>query len=311
MGKKTKKNRFNKSVDVDVVYSSNTIAEVDPTDNMAELNISKEKAEELQKIRAKLPTFSQPSMIETEMAKLPNTKPFRAFVHNVAFSATETDVRNFFAPLQIAGINMVGGDGGSRGFCFVDFETRDDLAKALARSDTCLAGRPINVRIADPNNNERGGGGYGRDRNSFGGMRRGDNSHDWRKGGYKPAALRDDEVADSGSGEWRRGATVSRGPSGTGGSFAQDRPFRPERPALDRPPLDRPPIERPPLERPSLERPTERPKLNLLPRSDKVVSKTDDPPRDPKIFGYAKPVDTYSKEREIEERLMASAGGTD
>ncbi|VDQ11456.1 unnamed protein product [Trichobilharzia regenti] len=122
MGKKTKKNRFNQSVD---------IADMDPTDNLAELNLTKEKAEELQKIRAKLPTFTSTSSVESELAKLPTEKPFRAFVTN---------------------INIVGGDSGSRGFCFVDFASREDLAKALQRSDSSLAGRQVNVRIAAPNN---------------------------------------------------------------------------------------------------------------------------------------------------------------
>ncbi|VDO90537.1 unnamed protein product [Schistosoma mattheei] len=152
MGKKSKKNRFNQSVDVDIVYSSNTIAEMDPTDNLAELNLSSEKAEELQKIRAKLPTFTSTSSVESELAKLPMEKPFRAFVYNVSYSATEQNVADFFSPLKVTNINIVGGDGGSRGFCFVDFASRDDLAKALERSDSSLAGRQVNVRIAAPNN---------------------------------------------------------------------------------------------------------------------------------------------------------------
>lgn len=49
-------------------------------------------------------------------------------------------------------INLVSGEGGSRGFCFVDFETQNDLAKALMRRDSQLAGRPVSVRIAEPNN---------------------------------------------------------------------------------------------------------------------------------------------------------------
>lgn len=50
----------------------------------------------------------------------------------------------------------------------------------------------------------------------------------------------------------------------------------------------------------------ERARLNLLPRSTPLSSGQGDPPRDPKIFGLAKPVDTASKDREIEERLAAS-----
>ncbi|KAG5449698.1 hypothetical protein CSKR_103071 [Clonorchis sinensis] len=52
---------------------------------------------------------------------------------------------------KIVSINLVGGETGSRGFCFVDFATRDDLAKALERNDALLCGRPLSVRIADPN----------------------------------------------------------------------------------------------------------------------------------------------------------------
>ncbi|TPP60718.1 Eukaryotic translation initiation factor 4H [Fasciola gigantica] len=296
MGKKTKKNRFNKSVDVDVVYSSNTIAEVDPADSMAELKLSKEKAEEVQKIRANLPTFSQGSLLEDELAKLPTEKPFRAFVYNMAYSATEDDIAEFFAPLQITKINLVSGEGGSRGFCFVDFETQDDLAKALMRRDCQLAGRQVNVRIAEPSNSDRGDG-FGRDRNAFGG-RRSDQPFERRKGGYRPAGLRDDADTSEGLGggsDWRRGNVVGRGPGMS--SFGQARPSF-ERSSFE----PRQPI------RPSItgsESAIERAKLNLLPRSA-PLSSDQDPPRDPKIFGMAKPVDTASKDREIEERLAAS-----
>ncbi|VDP89771.1 unnamed protein product [Echinostoma caproni] len=266
---------------------------------MAELKLTKEKAEEVQKIRANLPTFSQGNLLEDELAKLPTEKPFRAFVHNMAYSATEADVAEFFAPLEITNINLVSGEGGSRGFCFVDFATQDDLAKALMRRDCSLAGRQVNVRIAAPNNSDRGGG-FGRERNMFGGPRRSDQPFERRRGGYRPAALREDsDPADdlASGGDWRRGAVVGRGGSSSSSSFG--------RPAFERSGFEpRPPPRQPVIGGDST---FERPKLNLLPRSIPLTSNQDDPPRDPKIFGLAKPVDTASKEREIEERLAASA----
>lgn len=68
---------------------------MDPADSMAELKLSKEKAEEVQKIRANLPTFSQGNLLEDELAKMPTQKPFRAFVYNMAYSATEDDVAEY------------------------------------------------------------------------------------------------------------------------------------------------------------------------------------------------------------------------
>lgn len=291
MGKKSKKNRFNKTVDVDVVYSNNTIADVDPADNMAELNLTKEKAEELQKIRAKLPSFSHGSSLENELAKLPTVKPFRAFVHNMAFSATEDDIAKFFEPLEITNINLVSGETGSRGFCFVDFATREDLAKALSKNDSPLAGRPINVRIADPNTNDRGGSSFGRDRNAFGGgPRRSEMSFGRNRGGYRPAALRDEfpEPNSGGTGEWSRGAIVGRSaePKPFGGGFNRSGDSRP-----------------------SFQPNQERFKLNILPRTAPITTPSSEPIRDPKIFGAAKPVDTATKDKVIGERLNQSAAG--
>ncbi|CAH8585767.1 unnamed protein product [Heterobilharzia americana] len=270
MGKKTKKNRFNQSVDVDIVYSSNTIADMDPTDNLAELNLSKEKAEELQKIRARLPTFTATSSVESELAKLPTEKPFRAFVYNVSYTATEQDVADFFTPLKVTNINIVGGDSGSRGFCFVDFESREDLAKALERTDSSLAGRLVNVRIAAPNNNERGG--FGREKNSFGGSRRSDMPFE-RRGGYKPAGLRDDAV--DGESPWKRGL-VSHSSGFASSGFTPSFKSAPS---------------------------TERSKLNLLPRAAPREPHEQISDRHAKIFGEARPVDTSSKLQEIEKQL--------
>ncbi|RTG83771.1 uncharacterized protein DC041_0002050 [Schistosoma bovis] len=274
MGKKSKKNRFNQSVDVDIVYSSNTIAEMDPTDNLAELNLSSEKAEELQKIRAKLPTFTSTSSVESELAKLPMEKPFRAFVYNVSYSATEQNVTN---------INIVGGDGGSRGFCFVDFASRDDLAKALERSDSSLAGRQVNVRIAAPNNSERGG--FVREKNYCSGMRRSEMAFERQRGGYRPVALRDDgEDVES---IWKRGFVSRTSIFGSPGLT----------------PLNQGQLSLEPNLKPAVT--GERPKLNLLPRSaPRDLNELSG--RNSKIFGEARPVDTASKNREVEQRLTAT-----
>ncbi|CAH8588780.1 unnamed protein product [Schistosoma intercalatum] len=283
MGKKSKKNRFNQSVDVDIVYSSNTIAEMDPTDNLAELNLSSEKAEELQKIRAKLPTFTSTSSVESELAKLPMEKPFRAFVYNVSYSATEQNVADFFSPLKVTNINIVSGDGGSRGFCFVDFASRDDLAKALERSDSSLAGRQVNVRIAAPNNSERGG--FVREKNYCSGMRRSEMAFERQRGGYRPVALRDDgEDVES---IWKRGFVSRTSIFGSPGLT---------------------PLNQGQLSLESNLKPAvtgERPKLNLLPRSaPRDLNELSG--RNSKIFGEARPVDTASKNREVEQRLTAT-----
>ncbi|CAH8863855.1 unnamed protein product [Trichobilharzia szidati] len=296
MGKKTKKNRFNQSVDVDIVYSSNTIADMDPTDNLAELNLTKEKAEELQKIRAKLPTFTSTSSVESELAKLPTEKPFRAFVYNVSYSATEQDVADFFSPLQVTNINIVGGDSGSRGFCFVDFASREDLAKALQRSDSSLAGRQVNVRIAAPNNNERSGG-FGREKSAFGGMRRSEFPSDRQRGGYRPPSLRDSGGDDTQS-SWERGY-VSRTGASRSSAFTPSSQNRPSLESSFKPTTT-------PLS--TAEGP---PKLNLLPRTipkesnDEHISE-----RYSKIFGQARPVDTSVREREVGERLAAASAST-
>lgn len=317
MGKKSKKNRFNQSVDVAVVYSSNTIAEVDPTDNLAELNLSKEKAEELQKIRAQLPAFTQVYSLDAELAKLPRDKPFRAFVHNMAFSATESDISKFFAPLEITNINLVGSGSGFRGFCFVDFATREDLAKALEKNDCPLAGRPVNVRIADPNTNDRGGGsgggsyGRGGDRSGFGGQRR-TNPGGYMgrsRGGYRPAALRDEFGDSPSTGSHGAGGSGGFG-GGGGGGWHREGPIAhssgPSHQFVSRAAEPRAP---PSYSSGPAEPSVDRPKLNILPRTAPIITSKDEPPRNPKIFGLAKPVDTASKDLLIGERLNQSTAG--
>ncbi|KAF7256053.1 hypothetical protein EG68_06721 [Paragonimus skrjabini miyazakii] len=127
----------------------------------------------------------------------------------------------------------------------------------------------------------------------FGGQRRGDG----RRGSYRPAALRD-EYPEPGSGsdgsEWRRGLAVNRG----GDSLFSSGFSRSSEPRVSS--FRSEPVEA---------KASERPKLNLIVRSNPLSSHADDPPRNPKIFGNAQPVDTASKDKEIEERLHQSVAG--
>ncbi|CAH8287300.1 unnamed protein product [Schistosoma turkestanicum] len=257
---------------------------MDPTDHLAELNITSEKAEELQKIRATLPTFTSTSSVESELAKLPTEGPFRAFVYNVSFAAKKDEVIEFFSPLKVTDVNIVVKDGEPRGFCFVDFASREDLAKALERSDSYLAGRQVNVRIAAPNNSERGA--FGREKNFHSGMRRSEMPFERQRGGYKPAALRDDgEDAES---IWKRGFVSRTSTFGSSG-FQNHSPFESSfKPAATTTTIG------------------ERPKLNLLPRSTPRSTNEQLSERHSKIFGEARPVDTASKNREVEQRLAST-----
>lgn len=49
--------------------------------------------------------------------------------------------------------------------------------------------------------------------------------------------------------------------------------------------------------------PKERPVLNLKPRTKPVENKENQPAARSSIFGAAKPVDTYAREKQIEEKL--------
>ena len=58
----------------------------------ADLHLSKEKVTELQRIRAQLPSAPQAVRLEEEVARIPDTGPFRLILVNVTYKAQHDDI---------------------------------------------------------------------------------------------------------------------------------------------------------------------------------------------------------------------------
>ena len=114
----------------------------------------------------------------------------KLFVGNLAYTATEADLREAFAPAgEIASVRVVldRDTGRPRGFAFIEMNTDAEATQAInLLNGRELQGRPVTVREAEERAPRRdgagagfgggGGGGYGggggdRDRSSRGGGR--------------------------------------------------------------------------------------------------------------------------------------------
>ncbi len=57
-----------------------------------DLNLTKEKVSELQRIKAELPSAPQSVRIEEEIARIPDCGPFRLVMVSVSYNATRSDI---------------------------------------------------------------------------------------------------------------------------------------------------------------------------------------------------------------------------
>ncbi|WFD31524.1 Eukaryotic translation initiation factor 4B [Malassezia sp. CBS 17886] len=91
------------------------------------------------------------SQLMREEPPLPTQPPFTAFVVNLSFESTESDVQFFFEPLKPISVRLVSGhDGRPRGYGYVEFETLDELKHALTYSGKPMDNRSVRVSVAEP-----------------------------------------------------------------------------------------------------------------------------------------------------------------
>ena len=90
----------------------------------------------------------------------------RIYVGNLAFSATEAELRGMFeahGPVESVSIITEPDTGRSRGFAFVEMPNDGDAEKAItALGGSDVGGRPLTVNEARPRQERGGGGGGGR-----------------------------------------------------------------------------------------------------------------------------------------------------
>ena len=99
----------------------------------------------------------------------------KLFVGNLSWSATEEDILPLFAQYgEVKSVKIITDPqtGRSRGFCFVEMESKEAGDEAIRNLDnTTVAGRQI--RVSEARNDTRGGGGPRGERRPFDSNRRG------------------------------------------------------------------------------------------------------------------------------------------
>lgn len=70
----------------------------------------------------------------------------------MAFDTTQADVNDFFSECSVTNVRIVEDkiDHKPKGFGYVEFATREGLAKALTLGGLSLGGRNIRVSVAEP-----------------------------------------------------------------------------------------------------------------------------------------------------------------
>ncbi|KAF9818808.1 hypothetical protein IEO21_02588 [Rhodonia placenta] len=110
---------------------------------------------------------------------LPTEPPYTAFIGNLAFDLTESELEEFFPGISTKSVKIIRDrDDKPKGFGYIEFVDLDGLKEALAMSGTSFAGRAIRVSVAEPPKERSGFGGGGFDDEKFAGP--------WRRDGPLP-----------------------------------------------------------------------------------------------------------------------------
>ncbi|KAH8328806.1 hypothetical protein KR067_004552, partial [Drosophila pandora] len=267
-----------------------------------------------------LPTAPRANRIFDDNS-IPHKPPFIAYINNLPFDANEVDLYEFFSGINLISLRLPredGENGRSRGFGYVELETRDDLIHVLSLPDPSIKGRRIRIELSNENDQQSrqksnrrfdGFGNSGENRDSGNWRRDSQNNSGNFERSYNRERKSVNEKEDNNTpGSWR---TNARPQSFDSSPIRRDEPLENYRGRIG----DRYARE----DIPNIE---ERPKLNLKPRTlplpeigssklekinvnDKNVTQHSGTPS-LNVFGSAKPVDTASRELEIEERLAVA-----
>ncbi|XP_023012778.1 eukaryotic translation initiation factor 4H1 [Leptinotarsa decemlineata] len=235
---------------------------------------------------------------------LPTEPPFTAYVGNLPKGIIQGDIELIFPQLHVKNIRLVMDKETDvfKGFGYVEFETLDDLVKAIElNGDIDVEGHMIKIDVAEGKRNDRGGGfdrsgrgGRGRGGGGFRGDRYGNDDFD-RRGGPPRGNFNDRDRAGNrgnygnftgddggphqqrgGGGEWS--SNRNRGNMGGQGGFSGGGRPRQERKSFSED-----------LPNPAPDT-SGRPKLKLLPRTVKApVNAIAESSQTSSIFGGAKP----------------------
>ncbi|KAF8072150.1 hypothetical protein FPV67DRAFT_1578519 [Lyophyllum atratum] len=92
---------------------------------------------------------------------MPTQPPYTAFIGNLAFDLTESELEEFFSPSKTKSVKIIRDrEDKPKGFGYIEFEELDGLKDGLAKSGSNFSGRTIRVSVAEPPK-ERGAFGAG------------------------------------------------------------------------------------------------------------------------------------------------------
>ncbi|KAJ7716813.1 hypothetical protein DFH07DRAFT_348390 [Mycena maculata] len=92
---------------------------------------------------------------------LPTQPPYTAFIGNLAFDLTESELEEFFGSSKTKSIKIIKDrEEKPKGFGYIEFEDLDSLKEALAKSGSNFSGRTIRVSVAEPPKERPGFGGF-------------------------------------------------------------------------------------------------------------------------------------------------------
>ncbi|XP_034489507.1 eukaryotic translation initiation factor 4H isoform X3 [Drosophila innubila] len=172
---------------------------------------------------------------ERHVRQLPTEPPFIAYVGNLPQGLVQGDVTKIFKDFEVKNVRLVKDRETDmfKGFCYVEFETLDNLERALecdGRIKLDDLSAPLRIDIADRKKNERPGGGNGGGMSRDGGRdgfqkrgppRQGGSSQSYSRGGPGTGGGR-----EAGGGSGNRGDSRDR-PLNRGryGNFNNDERF--------------------------------------------------------------------------------------
>ncbi|KAF9565435.1 hypothetical protein CPC08DRAFT_190477 [Agrocybe pediades] len=108
---------------------------------------------------------------------LPSQPPYTAFIGNLSFDLTESELEQFFSGTKTVKI-IKDKDDKPKGFGYIEFEDLDGLKVALSKSGSNISGRTIRVSVAEPPKERSGFSGASEDDAKF--------ANPWRREGPLP-----------------------------------------------------------------------------------------------------------------------------
>ncbi|GLB40657.1 putative RNA recognition motif containing protein [Lyophyllum shimeji] len=109
-----------------------------------------------------LSTRPDRAAIPRDDVPLPTQPPYTAFIGNLAFDLTESELEDFFSPAKAKSVKIIRDrEDKPKGFGYIEFEELDGLKDALAKTGLNFSGRTIRVSVAEPPKERSGFGGGG------------------------------------------------------------------------------------------------------------------------------------------------------